>query len=114
MKIGAKPLLNTPITIGVDSITVNRLFGNIKIRMYLSIVVFGIKYVLFFNKLRLLMRRYLQLKQWKCVQVLDHNKIGEVIEENQRDGWRLNTYNTAIRFPFAFEVRHYLLFERDG
>ena len=54
------------------------------------------------------------MKQWKCVQVLDHKKVGEVIEENQRDGWRLNTYNTAIRFPFAFEVRHYLLFERDG
>ena len=51
------------------------------------------------------------MKQWKCVQVLDHNKVGEVIEENQRNGWRLHTYNTAIRFPLAFEVRHYLLFE---
>ena len=53
----------------------------------------------------------MNLKQWKCVQVLDHTKVGEVIEENQRNGWRLHTYNTAIRFPLAFEVRHYLLFK---
>jgi len=52
------------------------------------------------------------MKQWKCVQVFDHQKVGEVIEEHQRDGWCLHTYNTAIRFPLAFEVRHYLLFER--
>ena len=55
-----------------------------------------------------------RLKQWKCVQVNHHNKVGEVIEENQRDGWCLHTYNTAIRFPLAFEVRHYLLFERGS
>jgi len=36
------------------------------------------------------------LKQWKCVQVLNHIKVGEVIEENQKDGWYLHTYNTAV------------------
>jgi len=49
------------------------------------------------------------LKEWKCVQVLHHKGIVEVIDKCQRDGWSLHTYNPA---GTAGEVKHYLLFER--
>jgi len=50
------------------------------------------------------------LKEWRCVQVGHHNRIGEVIEDMQRDGWVLHTYE-AEGSPTI--VNHYLLFERD-
>jgi len=49
------------------------------------------------------------LKEWICVQVGHHKRVGEVIEEFQREGWRLNTYQ-AQGTPTM--VNHYLLFER--
>ena len=51
-----------------------------------------------------------RLKKWTCVQVGHHKNIGEVIEENQRQGWRLHTYQ-AQGSPTI--VNHYLLFERE-
>ncbi len=50
------------------------------------------------------------MKEWTCVQVGHHNRIGEVIVEPQRQGWRFHTYQ-AQGSPTM--VNHYLLFERD-
>jgi hypothetical protein len=50
------------------------------------------------------------LKEWKCVQVGHHNRIGLVIGEHEREGWSLHTYQ-AQGTPTM--VNHYLLFERE-
>jgi hypothetical protein len=50
------------------------------------------------------------LKEYDCVQVGHHKKIAEVIEEYQRNGWRIHTYQAT---GFGTDVKHYLLFERD-
>ena len=52
-----------------------------------------------------------KLKEYECVQVGHHKKIAEVIEEYQRKGWRLHTYQ-AQGSPTL--VNHYLLFERTS
>lgn len=49
------------------------------------------------------------LKEYKCVQVSHHDKIGKVCEEYQMEGWHLHTYQ-AQGSPTL--VNHYLLFER--
>ena len=52
----------------------------------------------------------IRLKQWVCVQVSHHNKVGKVIEELEKEGWALHTYSAAqLR---GSEVNHYLLFEK--
>jgi hypothetical protein len=51
------------------------------------------------------------LKEYHCVQVGHHKKIGEVIAEFQQQGWILHTYQ-AQGTPTL--VNHYLLFERNG
>jgi len=55
-----------------------------------------------------------ELKEWKCVQVKDHNDVGRTIDEWQKNGWRLHTYQTAGMGagPMAYKVNHYLLFEK--
>jgi hypothetical protein len=50
-----------------------------------------------------------ELKEYTCVQVGHHKNIGKTIEEWQRNGWRLHTYQ-AQGTPTL--VNHYLLFER--
>lgn len=50
------------------------------------------------------------MKEWTCVQVGHHNRIGEVIAEHQKSGWRLHTYQ-AQGSPTM--VNHYLLFEKE-
>jgi len=50
------------------------------------------------------------LKEWECVQVGHHKDVGRTIEEWEREGWRLHTYQ-ATGSPTA--VNHYLLFEKD-
>ena len=50
------------------------------------------------------------LKEWMCVQLGHHNKIGEAIEKYQKEGWSLHTYQ-AQGSPTL--VNHYLLFERE-
>jgi hypothetical protein len=56
------------------------------------------------------------LKEWECVQVDSHKDIGRTIEQWQRNGWRLNTYQAAGMGagPMAYKVNHYLLFEREN
>ncbi|MDH5770878.1 MAG: DUF4177 domain-containing protein [Candidatus Bathyarchaeota archaeon] len=51
------------------------------------------------------------MKEYVCVQVGHHKDIAEVIEEYQKKGWRLHTYQ-AMGTPAI--VNHYLLFEREG
>ena len=51
------------------------------------------------------------LKEWKCVQVGDHKNVGEVIDEWQKNGWRLHTYSCA-GIGAMMAVNHYLLFEK--
>jgi hypothetical protein len=51
------------------------------------------------------------LKEYTCVQVGHHKKIGGVISRHQADGWVLHTYQ-AQGSPTM--VNHYLLFEREA
>ncbi len=51
------------------------------------------------------------MKEWEYVEVGHHNGVGRVIEEWQRNGWRLNTYKATGRDIW---VKHYLLFERGA
>jgi hypothetical protein len=50
------------------------------------------------------------LKEWKCVQVNHHRRIGKVIEDHQEEGWQLHTYQAAGTPSI---VNHYLLFQRE-
>jgi len=50
------------------------------------------------------------LKEWRCIQIDDHRKIAECIEDVQRDGWQLHTYQASGRDIW---IKHYLLFERE-
>jgi len=50
------------------------------------------------------------LKEYTCVLVSHHKDIGKTIEEWQKNGWRLHTYQAT---GFGTDVKHYLLFERE-
>jgi len=52
-----------------------------------------------------------KLKEWECVQVGHHKKIGKAIEEYEREGWSLHTYQATG--PYMGEINHYLLFEKE-
>lgn len=55
-----------------------------------------------------------RLKEWKCVLVGHHENIGKVIEEWEKQGWRLHTYQTAgMGGAINYTVNHYLLFEKE-
>jgi len=49
------------------------------------------------------------LKEWICVEVGHHKRVAGTIEEYQRNGWRLHTYQATGQ---ATLVSHYLLFEK--
>jgi len=53
------------------------------------------------------------LKEWKCVLVGHHDNVGKVIEEWEKTGWHLHTYQAAgdVGMTAAF-VNHYLLFDK--
>jgi len=55
-----------------------------------------------------------KLKEWECVEVKHHKDVGKTIEEWQKKGWRLHSYQTAGMGagPMAYNINHYLLFER--
>jgi hypothetical protein len=54
-----------------------------------------------------------ELKEWKCVLVGHHDNVGKVIEEWEKAGWRLHTYQAAGDVgPVTAYVNHYLLFEK--
>jgi hypothetical protein len=56
-----------------------------------------------------------ELKDYECVEVKHHRDIGKTIEEYERNGWRLHTYQTAGMGagPMSYIVNHYLLFEKN-
>jgi hypothetical protein len=35
------------------------------------------------------------LKEWECVQVSHHKNIGKTIEEWQKNGWQIHTYQAS-------------------
>jgi len=45
------------------------------------------------------------------VQVGHHKNVAEVIEEYQKKGWRLHTYQAT---GLGMNITHYLLFEREA
>ena len=53
------------------------------------------------------------MNKWECVQIFNHKDIGEKIEEYQRKGWTLHTYQTAGVEGMNGSVKHYLLFEKE-
>ncbi len=55
------------------------------------------------------------MKKFECMEVKHYKDVGKAIEEYQRDGWRLHSYQTAGMGagPMAYKVIHYLLFERE-
>ena len=56
------------------------------------------------------------MKEYDCVEVIHHKDVGKTIEQWQKKGWRLHTYQTAGMGagPMAYKVNHYLLFERES
>jgi len=50
-----------------------------------------------------------KLKEYECVQVGHHKDTGKTIEEWQKKGWRLHTYQATA---YRTDVNHYLLFEK--
>jgi hypothetical protein len=55
-----------------------------------------------------------KLKEYECVEVKHHKDVGKTIEEWQKKGWRLHTYQATgqVGAATAF-VNHYLLFEKS-
>jgi len=55
-----------------------------------------------------------KLKEYICVQLDNHKDVGKTIEEWQKKGWRLHTYQVAGLGLYAFgpQAYHYLLFEK--
>jgi len=51
----------------------------------------------------------IKMKKWECVQVKSHKDVGETIEQWQKNGWRLHTYQATGRDIW---INHYLLFEK--
>jgi hypothetical protein len=56
----------------------------------------------------------IKLKEYECVEVNSHKEVGKTIEQWQKNGWRLHSYQTAGMGagPMAYKVNHYLLFEK--
>ena len=56
-----------------------------------------------------------KLKNYECIEVRHHRDVAKTIEEYDRNGWHLHTYQTAGMGarPMSYIVVHYLLFERD-
>ena len=69
---------------------------------------------IFFKSLRVLgFEVIIKLKEYECVEVKHHSDVGRTIEEWQRKGWSLHTYQATgtVGMATAF-VNHYLLFEK--
>jgi hypothetical protein len=50
-----------------------------------------------------------KLKEYECVQVGHHKDVGKTIEEWQKKGWSLHSYQAS---GLSTGVFHYLLFEK--
>lgn len=55
------------------------------------------------------------MKQWFCIQVDHHERVGDAIEVAQEDGWNLHTYSAAGPGGQTHtRVNHYRLFVREA
>ena len=61
------------------------------------------------NTIQSVKKGEVKLKEWKCMEVPDHENIGAVIKGRQNDGWRLHTYQAI---GTSGDPCHYLLFEK--
>jgi len=53
-------------------------------------------------------------KSWDCLKILEHEPIGKVIADAERQGWRLYTYQAATTQTGLLNiVAHYLLFVKE-
>jgi hypothetical protein len=53
------------------------------------------------------------MKEWRCIQVGNHDDVGKAIAEWEQAGWQLHSYNTAgMGGSWNYTVNHYLLFVR--
>ena len=50
-----------------------------------------------------------ELKEWECVKVKKHEGIGKTVDEWQKKGWCLHTYQAI---GTSGNPSHYLLFEK--
>jgi len=52
------------------------------------------------------------LEEWECVEVKHHKDVPKTIDEYQRKGWRLHSYQTAGMGagPMSYVVNHYFYF----
>lgn len=53
------------------------------------------------------------LKEWACIKVAKHKDVPKAIEDCEKDGWKLHTYN-CIQVSIGADANHYLLFEREN
>jgi hypothetical protein len=55
------------------------------------------------------------MKEYMCAELKHHKDISKTLEEYQREGWRLHTYQaTATMVGLTPMVSHYLLLEKDA
>ncbi len=52
-----------------------------------------------------------KLKEYDCIEVKHHKDVGKAIEQWQKNGWRLHTYN-CTQYGIGGDVHHHLLFEK--
>ena len=78
----------------------------IKASRELDLRIYANCYRLALGKVR---QRCVRLKEYVCVEVGHHKNIAEAIEDMQKNGWSLHTYQATGQ---ATLVSHYLLFER--
>jgi len=52
-----------------------------------------------------------KLKEWECTKVQKHKDIGKTIDEWQKNGWCLHTYQAI---GTSGNPSHYLLFKREA
>jgi hypothetical protein len=49
------------------------------------------------------------MKEWLCIQIVNHKRVAKAIQEHEAKGWTLYSYQVA---PYADRVSHFLLFEK--
>jgi hypothetical protein len=53
------------------------------------------------------------MKEYTCIELKHHKEIAKTLEEYQKQGWRLNTYQVA-GIGMGGNASHYLLLEKDS
>jgi hypothetical protein len=91
--------------------------NNVKVRAIISSSFWGIRTLAYSKRALYHMENGgdSKLKHYECVEVKHHKDVAKTIEEYERNGWRLHTYQTAGMGagPMSYIVNHYLLFEKD-